>query len=91
MASKGSFQGVPPLALRRARAAVQVQPLLAGGLPGHRDGLQQGAQVADAGQGGQSFQVRAGCRRGAGGSGSGPAGAGAERVVPLAVRRRAGR
>ena len=78
------LEGQPPggaaAGLAAAAAAVQVQPLLAGGLPGHRDGLQQGAQVADAGQCGQSFQVRAGCAAGGSGPGSG-SGPGAGRMA----------
>ena len=71
MASKGSFHGPPPLALRRARAAVQVQPLLAGGGPGHGDGGEQGGQVGDAGQGGQALPGQGRGPAPAAGSGSG--------------------
>src|SRR5450756_3148301 len=61
--------------------AADVQAPLAVCLPGHGDGGEEGAKVGDAGQGGECFQVGAGCRclfRRLGGGG-------ADRVVPLAV------
>jgi hypothetical protein len=59
---EGELPGGAAAVLGAGGAAGQVQPVVAGGVPGRGDGGEQGAEVGDAGQGGQSFQVRAGCR-----------------------------
>ena len=69
------------------QAAGQVQALLAGGGERDGEGAQQGGQVADAGQRGQPFQVRARARARARLRLRGGAGGGRDGVVPLAVER----